>query len=88
VSTYLGKDWQNAAQMTVTHVKEKSITRRVKGISHKLYMDNFLSFPDLLDDLHIRDMTCCITVRQNHKGLPENFCNKALKLKRGGINAR
>jgi len=28
-----------------------NLTRGVEGFSHKLYLDNFLSSPDLYDDL-------------------------------------
>jgi len=48
-------------------------------------MDNFLSSPDLFDDLHARGINCHGTVRGNCKGMPANFDNKTLKLKWGII---
>jgi len=62
---YLGKDRHNATQMlTDTHAVEKlrSLTRRVEGVGHKLYLD--FSSPHLLDHLHTRGINCCGTVRQ------------------------
>jgi hypothetical protein len=80
MSVYLGKDWQNATQMmTVTHEKLKNLTTRVKGVGHKLYMDNSSSSLDLSDDLHTRTINCCGTVRQNCRGMPGD--NKKLEFK-------
>jgi hypothetical protein len=76
VSVYL-KDWQSATQtMTATHVKVRSRIRIVKGVSHKLCMDNFFSSADLFDDLHTRALNFCDTVRQIHKGMSGDFNNK------------
>ena len=52
MDVYLGKDGQRAAQhLTATHATVTNLTRRVKGVGHKLYMDNFFSSPDLYNDL-------------------------------------
>jgi len=49
---YLGKDRQSAAQhLTATHATVTNLTRGVEGFGHKLYMDNFISSPDLFDNL-------------------------------------
>jgi len=56
--------------MTATHATVRSLTRRVKGVGHKLYMDNFFFSSGLSDDLYTRGINCCGTVRQNHKGMP------------------
>jgi hypothetical protein len=51
VRVCLGRDRQNAMQeMTATHANVISLTRRVEGVGHKLFMANFSS-PDLFDDL-------------------------------------
>jgi hypothetical protein len=48
---YLGKDKQcKAHDLTATHATVTVFTRNVKGC-HILYMDNFFSSTDLLDDM-------------------------------------
>jgi hypothetical protein len=62
---YLGKDRQNATQviMTVTHTTLRSLTRRVEGICHKLFIDSFISSPCLFDNLCTRGINCSRTVK-------------------------
>jgi hypothetical protein len=44
MKVYLGKDRQHVTQdMAATHATVKELTRRVEGLGHKLYMDNFFS---------------------------------------------
>ena len=46
MDVYLGKDRQRATQhLTATHATVTNLTRIVEGFGHKLYMDNFFSFP-------------------------------------------
>jgi hypothetical protein len=40
--------------------------------------------PDLFDNLHMKAIKCCDTVRPNRKGMPSDFGRK-LRLKRGYI---
>jgi hypothetical protein len=56
---------------------------KVKGMGHKLHMDNFFSSPDIYDNLHTRVINYCGTARQNHKGIPRGLDKKTLKLKQG-----
>jgi len=43
---YKHGDTQHAAQdMITTNATVRDLTRKVEGWGHKLYMDNFLSFP-------------------------------------------
>jgi hypothetical protein len=89
MNIYLGSDRQNTAQtVRAKHAIVKTLTRRIEGLGHKLYMGSFFSSPDLFDDLHTRAINCCGTVRQNCKGMPEGFDSKTLKLKRGDIYTR
>jgi len=53
----------------------------------KLQMDNFVSFPDSCDDPQTSGIIYCGTVRQNHKGIPNSFDSKILKLKHTDIQA-
>ena len=77
MDVYLGKDRQRVAQhLTATHATVTNLTRKVEGVGHKLYMDNFFSSPDLYDDLIQKKIYCCGTVRLNRQGMP-----KELKLK-------
>jgi hypothetical protein len=51
-------------------------------------MDNYFSFPDLYNNLTKQKINCCGTVPPNHKGMPDNFRSKELKLKRGDVRVR
>jgi hypothetical protein len=54
----------------------ENMTRKAEGVGHELFMDNFLSSPNLLDELHTRSVNCCGTVRKNHKGMSWSFDTK------------
>jgi hypothetical protein len=41
---------RKAQDLTATYATAKELTRKVEGRSHKLYMGNFFSSPDLSDD--------------------------------------
>jgi hypothetical protein len=52
---------------------------------HKaLYMDNFLSRPDLCGDLHTRAINCCANVRQYHTRMLRDFAEKTPKSNTNG----
>jgi hypothetical protein len=36
-------------------------------------MDNFLFYPDITDDQHTRATSCCGTLSQKYKGMPESL---------------
>jgi len=64
------------------------LTRKIEGFGHKLYLDNFFSSPELLDDLANKQIYCCGTVRPNRRGMPHDLALKATKLKWGDICVR
>jgi hypothetical protein len=89
MKVYLGKDRTRADQdVTATHATVRGLCRRIEGVGHKLYMDNFFSSPDLFDELMTKDITCCGTVRPNRKGLPDDFRRRQFRLKKGDIRTR
>jgi len=51
-------------------------------------MDNFFSSPDLFDDLALKKICCCGTVRLHRKGMPNDLKPKTLRLKHGDIRVR
>jgi len=85
----LGKDRQRTTQhVTATLVTVTELTRKIEGHGHKLYMDNFFSSPEFLDDLVKKQIYCCGTVRQNRKGMLQDLRPKTTKLKRGDFCIR
>jgi len=86
---YLGKDLQSATDdMTTTHATVRHLTRRVEGLGHKLFMDNFFSSPRLFGDLDGHKINSCGTVWPNRKDMPRDFGPKKLKLKRGNVRVK
>jgi len=77
-----------AQHMTATHVTLTELTRKIEGHSHKLYMDNFFSSPELFDDLVKKQIYCCGTVRPNRRGMPQNLRPKTATLIREDIHIR
>jgi hypothetical protein len=75
---YVGKDR--------THATMAGLTKRIRNVGYKLYMDNFFSSPDLFDYLHSKKINCCGTVKLNRKGMPQDL--ETLKLRRGDIRTR
>ena len=48
MSVYLGKQWQHATQITATHGTVLQLIRRVEGLGHKIFMDNYFTLPERL----------------------------------------
>jgi hypothetical protein len=86
---YLGKDRKCTAQhVTATNETVTEPTRKVEGRGHKLYMNNFFSSPELLDDLATKQVYCCGTVRPNRTGMPQDLAPKTKKWRMGDIRVR
>ena len=62
--------------------------RRVEGLDHKIFMDNYFTSPALFDDLFRRKINACRIVRHDRRGMPRDIGPKSLKMKRGGIATR
>jgi hypothetical protein len=89
MDVYLGENrTHSTADMTVTHVTVRHLTRKVEGHGYKLYVDNLFSSPDLFDNLAERKINCCETVRLNRKRMPHNLLLWSNRLKRGDILSR
>ena len=89
MSVYLGKQRQHAtAQITATHGTVLQIFRRVEGLGHKIFMDNYLISPALFGDLFQQTISACGTVRHDKCGMPRDIGAKYLKMKRGDIATR
>jgi hypothetical protein len=89
MSVYLGKQKKNADKgITPTHGTVLELVRKVEGVGHKIFMDNYFTSPNLFNDLHSRKINACGTVRHNRKGMPSNFSPKDLKMKKGDIVSR
>ena len=51
------------------------------------YMDNYFSSPDLFDDLAMKQIYCCGTVRPNRKGISQDLGHKRMILQWGDLQA-
>jgi hypothetical protein len=86
---YVEKDRTRADQdVTATLAMVRDLCRRIEGVGHRLYMDNFFPFPDLFDELTTKKISCCGTARSSPKGLPQDLRNRRLGLKKGDIRVR
>jgi hypothetical protein len=66
ISAYLGRDRKcTSATMTATHTTVSGLTTKFENMGHKLYMGNFFSSPDLIDDSNMKAINCCGTVKPN-----------------------
>jgi len=86
---YLDRESHSAIDnMTATHATVRHLTCRVKGLGHKIFMDNFFSSPRLFDDLDRHKINSWGTVRPNRKDMPRDFGPQQLKLKRSDVRVR
>ena len=71
MSMYLGKQRQHdTAQITATHGTVLQVIRRVEGLGHKIFMDNYFTSPALFGDLFQRKINACRTVLHDKRGMP------------------
>jgi hypothetical protein len=89
MTVYLGRDSHSSTDdMTAVNATVINVTCRVEGLGHNIFMDNFFSFPRLLDDWDRSKINSRMTVRPNRKYMPRDFGPKQMKLKRGDIRER
>ncbi|PNF40809.1 hypothetical protein B7P43_G16650 [Cryptotermes secundus] len=89
MTVYLGKQRQLATEeITLTHGIVLQLIRRVEGLGHKIYMDNYFSSPALFDDLLDRKINKCGTIHNDRRGMPQEIWPKSIKLKKGDIVRR
>jgi hypothetical protein len=71
MSMYLGKQRQHAtAQITATHGTVLQVIRRVEGLGHRIFRDNYFTSPALFGDLFQLKINACGTVRHDRCGMP------------------
>jgi hypothetical protein len=81
-SVHLGKQRQHApAEITATHGTVLQVIRRVEGLGHKVFMDNYFTSPTLFDDLFQRKINACGTVCHDRRKMPRDIGPKSLKMK-------
>ena len=89
MSVYLDKQRQHAtAEITATHGTVLQVIRRVEGLHHKIFMDNYFTSLALFDDLFQRKINVCGTVHHDRRGMPRDIGPKSLKMKKGDIATR
>ena len=82
MSVYLGKQQQHAtAQITATHGTVLPVIRRVEGLGHEIFVDNYFTSPALIDGMFQRKINTCGTVRHDRRGMPRDIGPKSLKMK-------
>jgi hypothetical protein len=84
MSVYLVKQKQaEIEEIIATHSIVLQLVRRVEGVGHKLYMDNYFSSPPLFDDLEKIKINSCVAVRNDRHGMPQDIRPKFMTLKKG-----
>jgi len=73
---------------TAMHGTVLQVIRRVEGLGHRIFMDNYFTLPALFGDLFQRKISVCATVRHDKSGMPRDIVPKSLKMKRGDIVTR
>jgi hypothetical protein len=83
MAVYLRKQLLNgASNITPSHGTVLRLAREVEGDGHKLFMDNYVSLPQMFSELYNRKINCCGTICHNRQGMSETLGQKILKLKR------
>jgi len=67
------------AQITATHETVLQVIRRVEGLDHKIFMDNYFTPPALFDDLFEPKIKTCGTVRHDRRGMSRDIEPKISK---------
>jgi len=73
--------------MTATHANVTGLAARIEYVGHKLCMDSYFSSSASFDNLCIKAVNCCGTVRPNRNRMPENFGHK-VNMKRGDLKTK
>ena len=85
---HLHKDRKRVTpSMTATHATVTGLATRIEHVGHKLYINNFVSCPTLLNDLHTKTLNCYGTGRPNRKGMLKNF-GHTMKVKSGDLKTK
>jgi hypothetical protein len=74
--------------MSATHGIVLELVRNVEELGHELYLDHYFSLPALFNDLFLRKINCCGTVRNDRQGMPKDISSPAIKAKKGDIITR
>jgi hypothetical protein len=70
-SVYLGQQWQNVtAQIAATCGTVLEVIQRVKGLGHKILIDNYFTSPALSDCLCHHRINACVTIHCDRCGMP------------------
>jgi hypothetical protein len=88
MSVYLGRDGKGATAATnAVYAAVVSGLNIMNGnLRHLIYANSFPS-PDVFNDLHMKAINCCGTIRPDRNVMPRDFGRK-LRLKRGDIKTR
>jgi hypothetical protein len=83
MTLYLVRGRKCAAVTVISaHAIMTELIAWIEHVGHKLFIDNFISSPDLHDDTLTKTINCCCTVGLNRIGMPRGF-GKKLQMKRG-----
>jgi hypothetical protein len=70
MKVYIEKGKQRKAyDLKAMHATVTKLTQKVEGQSHKLYMNNFFSSPNLFDNLTKKKINCCVDCKTKQEGI-------------------
>ena len=78
---YTGKEGQNQ-EKGLSYRVVMDLCKNYFGSNLNVYMDNFYTSTDLFNDLFLRGIMACDTVRSNRKGLPKNLLPAKVNLRK------